>query len=280
MQYGTTRKFLEIFGLRDLRELPTLEEIDQLLPEGIGEEEASGEKETLSQMHETAMEFKPDQDREVEWNKITEDIQKISTTTDFFEQEKERQRRERDETKAETIRFAIQMGDPVENKDKKWLARYEAKLQAELNPPSPVTSVAIGGEAEATSQASEQNLSSIDAVEDAELEAIHTVDLATAEVGEPIEELETEIEAEANAEVEAAAEAKPAAEAEIEAEIEMTDETLPIDGELSAETLTTRETAEEASGEAEASGKKLSMVEYQSQRLAQILKDFENEDEE
>jgi segregation and condensation protein B len=45
MAYQTTRKFLEIFGLRNLHELPTLSEIDDLLPEGIGDEE---EKETLS----------------------------------------------------------------------------------------------------------------------------------------------------------------------------------------------------------------------------------------
>lgn len=36
MYYETTRKFLEIFGLRNIRELPSLHEIDQLIPEGIG----------------------------------------------------------------------------------------------------------------------------------------------------------------------------------------------------------------------------------------------------
>ena len=44
MSYETTRKFLEIFGLRNLQELPTISEIDQLLPDGIGDNE---EKETL-----------------------------------------------------------------------------------------------------------------------------------------------------------------------------------------------------------------------------------------
>jgi segregation and condensation protein B len=47
MTYGTTRKFLETFGLRNLKELPTLSEIDEILPEGIGEEV---EKETLSDL--------------------------------------------------------------------------------------------------------------------------------------------------------------------------------------------------------------------------------------
>jgi segregation and condensation protein B len=39
MLYGTTRKFLEIFNLRNLAELPSLSEIDELLPEGITEED-------------------------------------------------------------------------------------------------------------------------------------------------------------------------------------------------------------------------------------------------
>ncbi|RYZ75367.1 MAG: SMC-Scp complex subunit ScpB, partial [Proteobacteria bacterium] len=50
MTYGSTRKFLETFGLRNLRELPTLSEIDELLPEGIGEVE---EKEKLSDITES-----------------------------------------------------------------------------------------------------------------------------------------------------------------------------------------------------------------------------------
>lgn len=39
MQYRSTRKFLEVFGLRNLRELPTLSQIDELLPEGVLENE-------------------------------------------------------------------------------------------------------------------------------------------------------------------------------------------------------------------------------------------------
>jgi segregation and condensation protein B len=39
MLYGTTRKFLEIFNLRNLNELPSLSEIEELLPEGITEED-------------------------------------------------------------------------------------------------------------------------------------------------------------------------------------------------------------------------------------------------
>jgi segregation and condensation protein B len=49
MFYETTRKFLEIFGLRNLQELPSLHEIDQLIPEGIGGDEEA-KKETLSDL--------------------------------------------------------------------------------------------------------------------------------------------------------------------------------------------------------------------------------------
>jgi segregation and condensation protein B len=37
--YGTTREFLEIFGLKDLKSLPTLREIEDLVSEGIMEQQ-------------------------------------------------------------------------------------------------------------------------------------------------------------------------------------------------------------------------------------------------
>ncbi|HEX4923178.1 MAG TPA: SMC-Scp complex subunit ScpB, partial [Bdellovibrionales bacterium] len=64
MLYATTRKFLEIFGLKDLRELPTLSEIDQLIPEGIGDEEPKEEK--LGDMQSMGLEYKTDMGREEE----------------------------------------------------------------------------------------------------------------------------------------------------------------------------------------------------------------------
>jgi segregation and condensation protein B len=39
MIYGTTREFLELFGLRDLAALPTLKEFSEITPEAIGGEE-------------------------------------------------------------------------------------------------------------------------------------------------------------------------------------------------------------------------------------------------
>ncbi|MGH7288111.1 MAG: SMC-Scp complex subunit ScpB [Myxococcota bacterium] len=35
MLYGTTRRFLEVFGLGELEDLPTLREVEQLLPPGL-----------------------------------------------------------------------------------------------------------------------------------------------------------------------------------------------------------------------------------------------------
>ena len=42
MIYGTTREFLELFGLRDLAALPTLKEFSEIIPEVAGGEEGPG----------------------------------------------------------------------------------------------------------------------------------------------------------------------------------------------------------------------------------------------
>jgi segregation and condensation protein B len=129
MQYGTTRKFLEIFGLRNLKELPTLSQIDELLPEGIGEE--SQEKPTLSMVTESmAEEVKTVSysQGEEELSIIEDQLTSISTSSDFFEQEKLRQKMKRDEEKAQNIREALAVGEEVSSKDKNWLRRYEESL--------------------------------------------------------------------------------------------------------------------------------------------------------
>jgi segregation and condensation protein B len=128
MAYSTTRKFLEIFGLRNLQELPSLTEIDQLLPEGIGEEE---EKETLSDVTSnmsTSITATSYSEGEEELGLITERLNSIDTSSEFFEQEKVRQKEKREREKAEDIREAMAVGELVENKDIKWLERYEAQL--------------------------------------------------------------------------------------------------------------------------------------------------------
>ncbi|MBL7689934.1 MAG: SMC-Scp complex subunit ScpB [Bdellovibrionaceae bacterium] len=129
MTYVTTRKFLETFGLRNLNELPTLAEIDELLPEGIGEVE---EKETLADLTGAmSTELKSSYtEGEEELNTIAESLKVIDTTSEFFEQEKVRQRIERDRERAQDIRERITVGEDVDDKDRRWLSRYEAKEEA------------------------------------------------------------------------------------------------------------------------------------------------------
>ncbi|MNK08117.1 Segregation and condensation protein B [compost metagenome] len=131
MQYGTTRKFLEIFGLRNLKELPTLSQIDELLPDGIDEQQAQ-EKPTLASITDSLSEtigsnYSQGED---ELMKIQEQLEEIATTTNFFEEEKRRQAEKRDEEKAQNIREALAMGEPVATRDTNWLTKYDEALAA------------------------------------------------------------------------------------------------------------------------------------------------------
>ncbi len=127
MAYSTTRKFLEIFSLRNLQELPSLSEIDQLLPEGIGEEQ---EKETLSEVTSSMSQALTSSysEGEEELSHITEKINSIDTSSEFFEQEKQRQKQKRERERAEDIREAMAVGEAVDPKDVKWLERFETQL--------------------------------------------------------------------------------------------------------------------------------------------------------
>ncbi len=129
MQYGTTKKFLEIFGLRNLKELPTLSQIDELLPEGMTEEEA---KPTLGQVADSLSQAigSSYSEGEDELMKISDQLDHINTSSEFFEQEKLRQKQKRDAEKAQNIREAIAMGEEVANRDRSWLARYDEALVA------------------------------------------------------------------------------------------------------------------------------------------------------
>lgn len=132
MQYGTTRKFLEIFGLRNLRELPTLSQIDELLPEGIGEDDTK-EKETLSQITDSLSEqfgASSYSEGEDELMKIQGQLEEINTSSDFFEKEKVRQKMKRDSEKAQNIREAIAMNEEVSTRDINWLRKYDEALAA------------------------------------------------------------------------------------------------------------------------------------------------------
>lgn len=150
MLYKTTKKFLEVFGLRNIRELPSLEEIDQLIPEGIGGEEPE-EKKTLDMLTgELSLDYGArDAEAEEEFSKITDKLSEITTSSDYFEQEKERQRQQRDKDKADDIRERMIMGQDVDSNETKWLKRYEDKILEAQNAaqnPAP-TEAAIADEA-------------------------------------------------------------------------------------------------------------------------------------
>lgn len=131
MQYGTTKKFLEIFGLRTIKELPTLSQIDELLPEGIDEQQAE-EKQTLASLTDSLSEnFNGSYSQgEDELMKIQEQLEDISTSTNFFEEEKRRQAEKRDAERAQGIRDALAFGEPVSTRDQNWLIKFDEAIAA------------------------------------------------------------------------------------------------------------------------------------------------------
>lgn len=131
MLYGTTRKFLETFSLKSLKDLPTLSEIDELIPEGIGDEE---EKPTLDALTDSLSEEIGGSysEGENELLKITDQLATIETSSEFFEQEKQRQREKRDADRAQNILEAIDVGEEVADKDRRWLERYQAAQEEAL----------------------------------------------------------------------------------------------------------------------------------------------------
>lgn len=146
MFYETTRKFLEVFGLRNLKELPTLSQIDELLPEGIDEVEAD-RKQGLGQITDNMGQNvnQTYSEGEEELQSITQDLQDISTSSEFFEQEKRRQQELRDAEKAQSLREALLVGETISTRDKNWLERYEQELLAKQAPVSESLEVEVEG---------------------------------------------------------------------------------------------------------------------------------------
>tara|TARA_B110001454_G_C12723308_1_gene436480 strand:+ start:22427 stop:23848 length:1422 start_codon:yes stop_codon:yes gene_type:complete len=132
MQYITTKKFLEIFGLRNLKELPTLSQIDELLPEGINEDDEL-KNSKLSSITDTMSQQITDgaySDGEEDLMKITEQLGEITTSSDFFEQEKQRQKEKKEFEKAQNIREALEVNEHVSTRDLNWLKKYDEALAA------------------------------------------------------------------------------------------------------------------------------------------------------
>lgn len=132
MQYVTTKKFLEIFGLRNLKELPTLSQIDELLPEGIHEDDdiKNTKLSSITDSMSESVEVGSYSQGEDELMKLTEQLDEISTSSDFFEQEKQRQKEKKEFEKAQNIREALEMNEQVSTRDKNWLVKYDEALAA------------------------------------------------------------------------------------------------------------------------------------------------------
>lgn len=161
MQYATTRKFLEIFGLRNLKELPTLSQIDELLPDGIGDEE---EKPKLADItdglaEKTGLSYS---EGEEELLKISDQLEKIDTSSEFFEKEKLRQKQERDAEKARNLQDAIAVGEEVSTRDRNWLKKYEEQLlQQEAQANVAIATVAADAASEEGTFLAEADASSV-----------------------------------------------------------------------------------------------------------------------
>jgi segregation and condensation protein B len=179
MLYATTKKFLEIFGLRNLKELPTLSQIDELLPEGMTEEEA---KPTLGQVADGLAQGigSSYSEGEEELMKITDQLGGINTSSEFFEQEKLRQQQKRDAEKAQNIRDAMMMGEEVPTRDRNWLTKYDEALASgnldqfnSADKPAPAASIESASEVQMDLEAAQMEEEfSADTVADSDAELI------------------------------------------------------------------------------------------------------------
>lgn len=192
MLYKTTKKFLEVFGLRNIRELPSLEEIDQLIPEGIGGEEEDNK--TLDILTgELSLDYGArDAEAEEEFEKITGRLSEISTSSEYFEKEKERVRLQKEKDKADDVRERIIMGQSVEEREINWLKKYEDRL---------IALEATGEEAQPAEQGQAQ---------EAQADASTDAEPSTAEDG--AEELQASAQAEVEAKTDSGAEEAPVVE--------------------------------------------------------------------
>lgn len=126
MLYETTRKFLEIFGLRNINELPSLNEIEQIIPEGI--DETDDQKETLTDLTGRLSEKvgQTYSEGEEELAKISDELSGITTSSEFFEQEKRRMKEKAEADRAQDIQEKLMVGEDVSVRDRNWLERYQA----------------------------------------------------------------------------------------------------------------------------------------------------------
>jgi len=134
MLYETTKKFLEIFGLRNINELPSLNEIEQILPEGI--DETTSDKETLGDLTGRLSEAVgvTYSEGEEELTKISDELSAINTSSEFFEAEKKRMKDQADAEKARDLRERQLVGEALSPRELNWLARFDEAIAATQQP--------------------------------------------------------------------------------------------------------------------------------------------------
>ncbi len=129
MQYISTRKFLESFSLRNLEELPTLEQIKELLPEGI--DSSIEEKDTWDDIQEQSPSVATESYSVMTdaADIIADQLSQIETMGDYLREQEEKKKKDAEERKATGIRSKLASGEVVSPEDERWLARYDKKLQ-------------------------------------------------------------------------------------------------------------------------------------------------------
>jgi segregation and condensation protein B len=129
MNYGTSKKFLEIFGLRNVHELPTLSQIEELIPEGLIEDTSQKPQlDTVASELDKGHLITKFSEGEEELEEIVTQLTGIETKSEYFEQEKLRIKQQEMAEKAQSIREAILVGEEVAEKDRRWLIRYDEQL--------------------------------------------------------------------------------------------------------------------------------------------------------
>ncbi|MCB0366634.1 MAG: SMC-Scp complex subunit ScpB [Bdellovibrionaceae bacterium] len=277
MLYATTRKFLEIFGLRNIRELPSLTEIDELIPEGIGEVEEKKEKlEDIT--GDLSMQVADSySEGEEELLKISSQLETITTSSDFFEDEKRRQKEKRDRERAEDIRDALAVGEEVDPKDAKWLARYEKALEEKAAAASSAAEAATAPASETSETTEAEDVKEISETKEAgtrtlEEEVDQAFEALVSSQGEEIDSIDgfgtvADMEAAADARDEARLKAEPGAE-EVPSHDFMDEETV-------TQTFAAADLSFEGEDEALSSGAKIGEVSF-----GKLEKDMEIFDEE
>jgi segregation and condensation protein B len=185
MLYATTKQFLELFGLRNIRELPTLSEIDKLIPEGIGELSEIEGGETLGSLADkiAIAPGKSYSESETELLSITDALSGISTSTEFFEQEKIRERDKRDQERAQDLKERQVVGETLSEVDSKWLARYDARILAQAQAAQAATILPADFVAESTVEVTGPEMATTTAGSEAAPETV--TETVTESVSEP-----------------------------------------------------------------------------------------------